>query len=233
MSRRCDSTHDRFRVVAAGFSGMNDRKWLTDHLPEDGSAQLHDATSAWTMIGIWGPRARDRRRVHHRRRPCRRGVPVRHLPDHRHRLAPNPGRAHQLRRRARLGDPRADGAGSAAVGPPVGGRPAPRHRARRARRLRDLAAPREELPRHGQGIRARPEPGRGGHGAADGQEGRLRGQGGVPAPARDGARGAACARSRWTTPPRSPGSGATCSGGEPILRPGRRPLVDHEDGARS
>jgi glycine cleavage system aminomethyltransferase T/glycine/D-amino acid oxidase-like deaminating enzyme len=50
--------HGRFRVVAAGFSGMNDRKWLTDHLPEDGSAQLHDATSAWTMVAIWGPRAR-------------------------------------------------------------------------------------------------------------------------------------------------------------------------------
>src|SRR4029077_1924530 len=30
-----------------------------DHLPEDGSAQLFDLTSAMTTIGLWGPRARD------------------------------------------------------------------------------------------------------------------------------------------------------------------------------
>lgn len=50
---------DRFRVVDAGFAGMSDKQWLIDHLPDDGSAQLHDATSAWTMVAIWGPRARD------------------------------------------------------------------------------------------------------------------------------------------------------------------------------
>jgi len=53
---RLDPGH--FRVVAAGSSGMNDRKWLADHLPKDGSAQLHDATSGWTMVALWGPRAR-------------------------------------------------------------------------------------------------------------------------------------------------------------------------------
>jgi glycine cleavage system aminomethyltransferase T len=51
--------HDRFRIVDAGFAGPADRKWLIDHLPTDGSAQLADATSGWTMIAIWGPRARD------------------------------------------------------------------------------------------------------------------------------------------------------------------------------
>jgi glycine cleavage system aminomethyltransferase T/glycine/D-amino acid oxidase-like deaminating enzyme len=50
--------HDRFRIVDAGFAGPADRKWLADHLPEDGSAALADATSAWTMLAIWGPRAR-------------------------------------------------------------------------------------------------------------------------------------------------------------------------------
>ncbi len=50
---------DRYRVVTGGGTGMSDRKWLVDHLPTDGSAQLFDATSAWTTIGIWGPRARD------------------------------------------------------------------------------------------------------------------------------------------------------------------------------
>ncbi len=50
---------DRFRVVTGGFSGMSDRKWFVDHLPPDGSAQLHDQTSAWCTLGLWGPRARD------------------------------------------------------------------------------------------------------------------------------------------------------------------------------
>ena len=48
-----------FRVVTGGAHGMADKKWLRDHLPKDGSAQLADLTSAWSTLGIWGPRARD------------------------------------------------------------------------------------------------------------------------------------------------------------------------------
>jgi glycine cleavage system aminomethyltransferase T/glycine/D-amino acid oxidase-like deaminating enzyme len=48
-----------FRVVTGGGGGMSDRKWFTDHLPADGSAQLFDATSAWCTLGVWGPNARD------------------------------------------------------------------------------------------------------------------------------------------------------------------------------
>ncbi len=48
-----------FRVVTGGAHGMADKKWLRDHLPDDGSAQLADLTSAWCTLGIWGPRARD------------------------------------------------------------------------------------------------------------------------------------------------------------------------------
>jgi glycine cleavage system aminomethyltransferase T/glycine/D-amino acid oxidase-like deaminating enzyme len=51
--------HDRFRVVTGGGMGMRDKKLFTDALPADGSAQLHDATSQLTTIGLWGPRARD------------------------------------------------------------------------------------------------------------------------------------------------------------------------------
>jgi glycine cleavage system aminomethyltransferase T/glycine/D-amino acid oxidase-like deaminating enzyme len=51
--------HDRFRVVTGGGMGMRDKQWFVEHLPDDGSAQLHDATNAWTTIGLWGPRARD------------------------------------------------------------------------------------------------------------------------------------------------------------------------------
>jgi glycine cleavage system aminomethyltransferase T/glycine/D-amino acid oxidase-like deaminating enzyme len=50
---------DHFRIVDAGFAGTNDHKWLTDNLPADGSAQLADVGSGWSMVAIWGPRARD------------------------------------------------------------------------------------------------------------------------------------------------------------------------------
>ncbi len=51
--------HDRFRVVTGGAHGMADKKWFSDHMPGDGSAQVVDQTSAYTTIGLWGPRARD------------------------------------------------------------------------------------------------------------------------------------------------------------------------------
>ncbi len=49
----------QFRVVTGGATGMMDLKWITDHLPDDGSAAVTDITSAWTTFGLWGPRARD------------------------------------------------------------------------------------------------------------------------------------------------------------------------------
>ena len=49
----------RFRVVTGGATGMMDYKWISDHLPDDGSAAVADLTSAWTTLGLWGPRARD------------------------------------------------------------------------------------------------------------------------------------------------------------------------------
>src|SRR5215208_6710377 len=50
---------EQFRVVTGGAHGMADLKWFADHLPEDGSAQVHDLTSAQCTLGLWGPRARD------------------------------------------------------------------------------------------------------------------------------------------------------------------------------
>jgi glycine cleavage system aminomethyltransferase T/glycine/D-amino acid oxidase-like deaminating enzyme len=49
----------QFRVVTGGATGMSDLKWFRDHLPADGSATVTDLTSAWTTLGLWGPRARD------------------------------------------------------------------------------------------------------------------------------------------------------------------------------
>ncbi len=51
--------HDRFRVVTGGAHGMVDRKWFADRMPKDGTASVVDLTSAYTTIGLWGPRARD------------------------------------------------------------------------------------------------------------------------------------------------------------------------------
>jgi glycine cleavage system aminomethyltransferase T len=50
---------EHFRVVTGGAHGMADYKWLRDNLPADGSAQIADLTSAWSTLGLWGPRARD------------------------------------------------------------------------------------------------------------------------------------------------------------------------------
>jgi glycine cleavage system aminomethyltransferase T/glycine/D-amino acid oxidase-like deaminating enzyme len=46
-----------FRVVTGAAHGMADLKWFRDHLPDD--AALVDQTTAFTTIGLWGPRARD------------------------------------------------------------------------------------------------------------------------------------------------------------------------------
>src|SRR5580693_684468 len=48
-----------FRVVTGGAPGMAAYKWITDHLPDDGSAAVTDVTSAWTTFGLWGPKARE------------------------------------------------------------------------------------------------------------------------------------------------------------------------------
>jgi glycine cleavage system aminomethyltransferase T len=56
---------DLFRIVTGGAHGMADRKLFVDALPTSdggairGSASLVDVTTAYTTIGLWGPRARD------------------------------------------------------------------------------------------------------------------------------------------------------------------------------
>ena len=48
---------DQFRVVTGGAHGNLDRKWFADHAAR-GTAVV-DQTSAWTTIGLWGPKARE------------------------------------------------------------------------------------------------------------------------------------------------------------------------------
>jgi glycine cleavage system aminomethyltransferase T len=50
---------DVFRVVTGGAHGMSDLAWFAARLPSDGSAQIHDQTTTWTTLGLWGPRARE------------------------------------------------------------------------------------------------------------------------------------------------------------------------------
>ncbi len=50
---------DHYRVVTGGFDGGRDRYWFRKWLPEDRSVTFTDVTSAYTTIGVWGPRARD------------------------------------------------------------------------------------------------------------------------------------------------------------------------------
>ena len=126
-----------------------------------------------------------------------RGLRVPHLPRDRgqgHHRARVP---HLLRRRAGLGAVRADGVGRRALGEPArGGRPA-RRRTGRDRRLRHHRPDREGLPRVRVRARRRAQHRRGRHAAAEGEGGRLRRQGGLPAPARgagDQGRRRCCAR---------------------------------------
>jgi len=50
---------DRFRVVTGGATGQMDLKWIIDHMPPGCEAVVSDLTSAWTTLGLWGPKARE------------------------------------------------------------------------------------------------------------------------------------------------------------------------------
>ena len=60
----CDLTvtrlaEDRFYVVSAAATERHDYAWIERHLPDDGSVQLENLTSAMSVLTIAGPRSRD------------------------------------------------------------------------------------------------------------------------------------------------------------------------------
>ncbi|MGZ8676698.1 MAG: GcvT family protein, partial [Solirubrobacterales bacterium] len=60
----CDFTvsvldEGRFSIVTGTAFGNHDREWIRRHLPEDGTAQVHDVTSQFACFGVWGPSARE------------------------------------------------------------------------------------------------------------------------------------------------------------------------------
>ena len=200
---------EHFRVVTGGAHGMADHKWLADHLPPDGSAQLADLTSAWSTLGPLGPARPRHPRLADERRRLARGLPVRDLPDDRGRPGARSRVADLLRRRPGLGAVRPDRAGGAAVGSGLGGGPLARRGAVRHRRVRDDRPAREVLPRVRHGARERVLGRRGGHGLGEGQGAGLRRQGGARPPPRGGARRDPLHASRSTTTPRRPARSAS------------------------
>jgi 4-methylaminobutanoate oxidase (formaldehyde-forming) len=60
----CDFTvtrlaEDRFRIVTGTAFGQHDLSWIRQHLPDDGSVQVADVTSALACYGVWGPASRE------------------------------------------------------------------------------------------------------------------------------------------------------------------------------
>jgi glycine cleavage system aminomethyltransferase T/glycine/D-amino acid oxidase-like deaminating enzyme len=60
----CDLTVARlgeelFSIVTGTAFGNHDREWIRRHLPDHGSVQVTDVTSAWACFGVWGPRSRE------------------------------------------------------------------------------------------------------------------------------------------------------------------------------
>ena len=60
----CDFTvthlaEDAFGIVTGTAFGQHDLSWIRRHLPDDGSVEVRDVTSAQACFGLWGPRARD------------------------------------------------------------------------------------------------------------------------------------------------------------------------------
>ncbi|MGH6924570.1 MAG: GcvT family protein [Propylenella sp.] len=50
---------DHFYVVTGSQFGVRDAAWIRRHLPADGTADIRDVTSAYAVLNIVGPRARD------------------------------------------------------------------------------------------------------------------------------------------------------------------------------
>jgi 4-methylaminobutanoate oxidase (formaldehyde-forming) len=52
-------SEDRYFIVTPGATGTRDFDWIRRHLGEEAHAFLTDVTSAYTMLAVMGPRARD------------------------------------------------------------------------------------------------------------------------------------------------------------------------------
>ncbi len=207
----CDFTVARlgeelFSIVTGTAFGNHDREWMRRHLPADGGVRIHDVTSRWACIGIWGPRARD---VLAPLTPADLGneeFPYMSLRETTIGDVPGARPAGHLRRRAGLGALLPERVRHRPLADDLGGGRAARHRRRRLPGDR-LDAAREGLPGLGRRHHPRRDPRRGRRRLLRQarQGGRLhrprcarRGQGARPAqpPLLPGARGPALDRAR-------------------------------------
>ena len=201
-----------FRIVTGGAHGMADRKLFADLLPDDGSATLVDVTTAWTTIGLWGPRARDILASVTRRRRLARGLPVRHAAGRsrsaRSSCSPRGSRTSATSAGSSTSrSSRARGSGTRC------GRPARRTPDRlRDRRLRHDRPAREVLPRLRRRARERVHRRRGRHGSGRRSRSRTSSARRRTCATARRSRRRCSARSRSTTTPRRAASSATRSG---------------------
>ena len=180
----CDFTvtrlhEDRFRIVTGTAFGQHDLSWIRQHLPEDGTVQVSDLTSAYACYGLWGPASREILQQLTDADLSNEGVSLHACSRARRRLRALPRPPRHLRGGARLGALLPRRVRSRALGRALGGWARPRARRRRLQGDR-LPAAGEGLP--GLGRRRHPggEPIRG--------RARLRGQarqGPVHRPRRD------------------------------------------------
>ena len=218
---------DHFRVVTGGAHGMADRKWFGDQLVDDGATTLTDLTNEISTIGLWGPRARDVLSSLTSEDVSDEGfgfltcreVEVKGTTVLASRISyvgelgwelyvPMESAAEPLGEPARGGRRarRRTGRGSASTAPPVGSRRATARSATSNRR------------------RAQHRGGR--HAAAEGQGGRLRRQGGLPASARRGAADGAVHADRRRPHVRERGEALHARRLEPILTRDGATLTD-------
>jgi glycine/D-amino acid oxidase-like deaminating enzyme len=94
-------------VTGAGF-GRHDLAFILRHPPDDGSVTVRDVTSAYGVLGLWGPRSREV--AQQLSRADLSNGAFRYLT------------ARKLRRRAGLGVPRPDRIPARSLRPPAGGR---------------------------------------------------------------------------------------------------------------
>ena len=69
-------TEGTFYVVTGSGFGVRDGGWIRKHMPRNGSVAFKDVTSAYGVINLCGPRARDVLEPRDRERRLQRGLPV-------------------------------------------------------------------------------------------------------------------------------------------------------------
>ena len=161
----CDFTvtrlgEERFRIVTGTAFGQHDAAWIRAHAPDDGIRARRGRHLALRLPRRLGPVRARAAAAAHGRRPGERSVPVHASEGAQRRLRPLPGRARDIRRRARLGALLPDGVRAQAVGHPLGGGPRARPRRRRLQGDR-LPAAGEGVSRLGRRHHARRDPVRG------------------------------------------------------------------------